>query len=1650
MADNNSTVQFKADISQLKSAMQQAQRQVKLANSEFKAATAGMDDWSDSADGLKAKLKQLDTTLKSQKTQLSLLEDEYEKTVTVYGENSAAADRVKISINNMKASIAKTESQIDSYNNELDQLEYGTDEAADSMEELDTAASNAGDGFTVFKGVLSDLISNVVTYAISELKDLATEVVEVGSNFEKSMSNVAALSGATEEELQLLSDTAKEFGSTTQFSASEAADALSYMALAGWDAQTSCSALGGVLDLAASSGMDLASASDMVTDYMSAFSMEAEESAYFADLLSYAQSNANTTAEGLGEAFKNCAANMNAAGQDVETTTALLSSMANQGLKGSEAGTALTAVMRDMTNKMTSYTDEAELAQMAEEGLVSATGDLNDLLGTNAIMIGDVLVPVSDLEGNYRDLTDILKDVEDATDGMGDAEKSSALMATFTSDSIKGLNLILNEGVDSAASFEEALRQSDGTAKEMSKTMNDNLSGDITALNSKLEGIKITIYESMAPALRDAIAKISEVLDTVDWEEKGEQLGEIAVKAVEFFTKVIENADGVKDVLTAIGTTLGTAFVVSKVLTFASTISTLWTTFKTLKTAVDAATTSQLLLNAAQAATPIGLVTAAVAALAAGIIYLASKTEEASGITSDLTEYEAEQIEKVNELRQSYYDLADARDESVKSIETEYSYYEQLVDELDTLVDENGQVKEGYEDRVNFILTTLNDAVGTEMELVDGVIENYQEEKDAIYDLIEAKKAEAVLSANEELYTEAIQNSNEALQNYITTQGIFNQNLEDLEEAQNNLNDALSVSAEEYMEQNGILNYNTAVQELAAEQEELSNKVLSAKAAVGESRVAMENAKTTYEEYQATIKNYEGLSSAIISGDTDKISQALLEMEYDFQTAETSTKESLERQVSNYETNLEALKQAIEDGTPGVTQEMVDQAQSMVDAAKDELDKLSGKASTSANNGATAFATSLGSTANVSNVKTNAAKLVDEANTTLDNDEGARTAGNNFGAGYSSSILASQSSINAAVNTIGTGSVNQLNTSIDSHSPSQKTTTSGENFGQGFINGMSNKESSIWTKAYELGKKALSALKSAQEEGSPSKITRRSGIFFGEGYEKGIESTKAAVSKVASALATSAIDALKTTQQEGSPSKVTEESGEYFAEGFINGIINRENEVVEIVTEITQLAIDQLTAMSNDKGLYKAGADFASTYIKGLSSMQKGLQTQVKSITTTALQTALNLKDYNFEGVAQNAADYLSDVMDSKTEYMVAKMNYQNDQHIAEFDTIISKIEAERDNKLDEVQRIIDNTDNESLKNSLKTKKAQLESYYTSLIDAQNKSKDAYTSASAEMLTEFTTAINNYSTKAQQLINDTISGVSDKYQDKYNDLIDKQETLISKLKSAGDLFNVSGAGIMTINDIKEQTKQIQDYTSKLQKIKNSVSAELFDQIASYDMKEGSAFMDRLLAMSRSDLEAYNQAYTEKMQAAQKAGETTYKTDFSKVVSNYKSELNNAFKSLPSQLEAIGNDTMKGFVTGLTNNTDYMSQEVKLFIGSMVDTFKKELQIHSPSKVTELLGDYTGEGFVIGLKDTIGKVKKAASEMAQTVSTPLDSFKTDIGYMKSSVGGRDALGQTNNVTNNYNLVQNNTSPKSLSALETYQARRQQIAMVKAMT
>ena len=700
------TTRFRVDISDLKSGIAEANQQIKLANAEFKAATAGMDDWSKSADGIKAKLSQLDSVLSAQKSKLEAYTEQLSRQQKAYDENGRraaelrskleelanngvaktskeykeyenalaacekeqesnrkAVDSLRITVLDQQAAVNKTEAEIGRYNSTLDDLEgaageadQASDELADSLKDAGDAADDASGGFTVMKGVLADLVADGIRTAIGALKDFVKESIEVGKNFDASMSNVAALSGATGDELQMLRDTAKEFGASTQFSASQAADALGYMALAGWDAEQSASALGGVLDLAAASGMGLAEASDMVTDYMSAFNMEADQSSYFADMLAYAQANANTTAQGLGEAFKNCAANMNAAGQDIETTVSLLSMMANQGMKGSTAGTALSAVMRDLTKKM----DDGNIA------------------------IGDTMVSVMDANGNFRDLTAILRDVENATNGMGDAEKAAALSSTFTADSIKGLNLILNAGVEAADDFETQLRMAGGvtsmtsemvtgmademlwnwdrlghdteafskemqdylhweyelsddaaeeviarfieqvqngsvsaeelaasfadvggSASAMAQVMNDNLSGDLTSLGSKFEGVQITLYEKLEPALRSGVDALSDLLDVaLEVIDEGAEF-------IEWLNSGSLGAEALKTVIVALVGAFGGFMAVQSVIAL-----------------IDGMKTAFAALNAVMAANPIGLVVAAIAALVAAFLYLWNNCEE--------------------------------------------------------------------------------------------------------------------------------------------------------------------------------------------------------------------------------------------------------------------------------------------------------------------------------------------------------------------------------------------------------------------------------------------------------------------------------------------------------------------------------------------------------------------------------------------------------------------------------------------------------------------------------------------------------------------------------------------------------------------------------------------------------------------------------------------------------------------------------------------------------------------------------------------------------------------------------------------------------------------------------------------------------------
>lgn len=300
---------------------------------------------------------------------------------------------------------------------------------------------------------------------------------KTGAEFESAMSKVSALSGATGKDLTTLEKAAREMGRTTRYGSTEAANALSYMSLAGWDTHQMVKGLKPVLNLASAGQMDLAQASDIVTDMMSMFGLEAEQAGRATDVFAVAQANSNTTVSQLGEALKKSGSAAAAAGQSLEDTSAILGILANNGIKGSEAGTALNAMFRD-------------LQAAAVDGKVA---------------IGDTSVAVYDANGNMRSMVDIIADVEKATEGMTQEQKHNALASIFQQRSLKGMNTLLNSGSGELKKLQGELNNSTGAAQTMADEMDNNLKGSFMKLKSAIEDIGIAISQTTSGPLKKII-----------------------------------------------------------------------------------------------------------------------------------------------------------------------------------------------------------------------------------------------------------------------------------------------------------------------------------------------------------------------------------------------------------------------------------------------------------------------------------------------------------------------------------------------------------------------------------------------------------------------------------------------------------------------------------------------------------------------------------------------------------------------------------------------------------------------------------------------------------------------------------------------------------------------------------------------------------------------------------------------------------------------------------------------------------------------------------------------------------------------------------------------------------------------------------------
>lgn len=301
------------------------------------------------------------------------------------------------------------------------------------------------------------------------------DAVETYKDFEAAMSQVQAISGAAGSELEKLTNKAKEMGATTKFTAQESAEAFNYMAMAGWKTEDMLNGIEGILSLAAASGEDLATTSDIVTDALTAFQMKAADAGRFSDVLAAAASNANTTVSGMGETFKYAGSMAGALGYSIEDVALMTGLMANTGIKGTMAGTALNSIFTRLSTNAGGAADA-----------ISALG-----------------IKFFTSKGNARALSEVMGELRNATAGMSAEQKSQLSNTIAGTEAQKGLLAILNASEEDYYKLADAIRHADGAAAQMSETMLDNLQGSITLLQSAVDGVKLSFGERLSPYIRN-------------------------------------------------------------------------------------------------------------------------------------------------------------------------------------------------------------------------------------------------------------------------------------------------------------------------------------------------------------------------------------------------------------------------------------------------------------------------------------------------------------------------------------------------------------------------------------------------------------------------------------------------------------------------------------------------------------------------------------------------------------------------------------------------------------------------------------------------------------------------------------------------------------------------------------------------------------------------------------------------------------------------------------------------------------------------------------------------------------------------------------------------------------------------------------------
>ena len=1052
------TAKFKVDITDLKKNISDATKSIREANATFKSQTAGMDRWADNADGLSRKLEQLDTVLKNQKAILASYREELKKQQEAAKENGRRADELRAKLKELAdQGVSKTSEEYLKYKNALRNVTKEQENNEKAADDLKITILNQE---AAVKSTERD-----IRHYKNSLDHLDDAVEEVTDDTKKANEGFTVQKGV----------------------------------LANLVAEGIKKAIAGLKNLGKA-------ALDAYKDFDAG-----------SDNIIKATGATGEAAEKLQKTYKN-------------VTQKVVGNLDEIGSTLGEVNTRFGFTDEALEDATTAFTKFADITGTDAVSAVQSVARIMQKAGIPAENYGELLDALAkaaqDSGISVDDLTGLLDKVGGEMGNLGlDTKETVALLASFeksgvnTNTALAGMRKAFQKwakgGKNSRKEFEkaiEAIKNAPSKTKATQKAIEifGSKAGPELADAIKKGKFEYADYvktlqssvgtvENTYEATKDGFDKVRLVIQGAKT-ELGAYVSELAKKyspQIEAFAKkVVEGIKKAVNWITQNSKTVASfagavaaAFAIKKIANFVSALGKAAGAIKGVVGTIKGVSGAVGAIDFASLLNPIGLVVTAVGGLSAAFIAARESIDREIEAQYGLTEEQKKTVQSAADIKASYSDMDSARKDSMGVIDKEYGHLENLKKEYNKLIDKNGKVKKGYEDRAKFIETELSRVLGIELEDLQKLIDKNGKLGESIDEVITKKKAEAILAANQDAYAEAIQKQDEAF-------AIYQQNLDNLNKAKENYDKTLKETKADWdristamLHASGDLSQYHYQLGLLAEKEKVAKKALS------DSQKAVEDSEEAYLGYITTIKNYEGLSGKIIGGEAKAIDSAMNDIQKSFISAETGNQKSLTRQYNNLVDEYKRMEKAARDGQAGVTQKAVEQQKIMVEKAKTELIKYQ-------TTHKDAFNT----------VLTEAGKTKEEMA------QKALAAGLAFGENLGSSTVLQKAkdSSNTLVNTV-TSALSNVGDFVNT----------GINAAQGFINGIFLKVGDVWNTASQLAQSGVKGGEAGQKSNSPSKLWRDEvGKMAGEGYVSGLASMIKPAIETAKELTKNAVDAV--------------------------------------------------------------------------------------------------------------------------------------------------------------------------------------------------------------------------------------------------------------------------------------------------------------------------------------------------------------------------------------------------------------------------------------------------------------------------------------------------------------------------------------------